>query len=342
LSQARKGEAVRILFIYKDLTTFVRDDLEILADAFQVTPFRMSGRIQPAGAIVSALRSHDAIFCWFASWHSLLPVLGAAAVGLPTLIAAGGYDTANLPEIAYGHQRGGLRKWVSGTILRKATRIIAASEYSRKEALEIAGVQAAKVSLIHHGFRDVPVPSLDKLTKERMALTIGNIDRKTLWRKGIEPFVRAGSLLPSVELYAVGRWHEDAIGHLRAHAAPNVHFSGYLPDDALRELRLRAKLYVQASMHEAFGMAVAESMLHYCVPVVTRAGALPEVVGEAGYYTQGNQPQDVAQAIGIALEASASMHVKARERVLDCFPFSKRKRKLVDTVREVMEGQRCT
>jgi len=331
----------RVLIVYKDLTSFVRDDLEILSGAFEVTPRRLKGRTPSLAQLFQDLRSHDALFCWFASWHSFLPVVVGAWMGLPSLVATGGYDTADLPAISYGHQRGGTRKWVSRAILKRATRLVAASEYSHQEIEAISSELASKVSVIYHGFKPRPVPPLESLRKEPLAITVGSIDRLTLWRKGIAPFVQAGSLLPDIDFYVVGRGERRALEHLRGMASPNVHFTGYLPEADLTALRLRARVYAQPSLHEAFGMAVAESMLHYCIPVVTRAGALPEVVGETGYYCESDRPEDIAQALRSALAAPASRARAARERVLDRFPFERRAEALVSLVEEVLSSRRA-
>ena len=58
----------------------------------------------------------------------------------------------------------------------------------------------------------------------------------------------------------------------------------------LNDYYRRASVYVQASAHEGFGLSVAEGMLAGCIPVTTRAGALPEVVGDVGIQVDGTGP----------------------------------------------------
>ena len=84
-------------------------------------------------------------------------------------------------------------------------------------------------------------------------------------------------------------------------------------------------------------MAVAEAMLAGCVPVVTRAGALPEVVGDTGVYVKSAEPGDVAAGVRRALELSAEARQRARERVLACFPLERRREGLQRIVAELLE-----
>jgi len=156
------------------------------------------------------------------------------------------------------------------------------------------------------------------------ALSVGNIDRSNLGRKGHEPFVRAAAFLPEAEFVLVGAWKDDAIDYLRRIATPNVSFTGRVDEKTLLDYYRRASVYVQASAHEGFGMSVAEAMLAGCIPVVTRAGALPEVVGEAGLYTRSQDPALLAQAIREALNEPDAARGRARQRILECFPLSKR------------------
>ncbi len=104
----------------------------------------------------------------------------------------------------------------------------------------------------------------------------------------------AAASLPDVRFVFVGRWHDDAIEELRAIAGDNVEFTGWLSDEDLHAIYRRASVYVQASRHEGFGLAVAEAMLAGCVPVVMNVTAMPEVVGDAGMLIDSQDPEAVA------------------------------------------------
>ncbi|ENO12280.1 GDP-D-mannose dehydratase [Thermoplasmatales archaeon SCGC AB-539-C06] len=94
----------------------------------------------------------------------------------------------------------------------------------------------------------------------------------------------------------------------------------------------RAKVYVQPSYHESFGIPAAEPMLCECIPVVTRRFALPEVVGEAGFYVPYGDEKATAEVIKKALNSPENFGGKARERIKKNFPLEKRERELVKIV----------
>jgi glycosyltransferase involved in cell wall biosynthesis len=66
-------------------------------------------------------------------------------------------------------------------------------------------------------------------------------------------------------------------------------------------------------------------MLAGCIPVTTRAGALPEVVGDVGFQVDGQDPAELAAAIADALECGDDARARARERALRCFPLAVRR-----------------
>src|SRR5262249_26310678 len=160
---------------------------------------------------------------------------------------------------------------------------------------------------------------------------VGNVELP-LERKGHESFVRAAAHLPDVEFVLVGTWRDDAARRLRAIATPNVTFTGWVENDRLLDYYRQASVYVQASAHEGFGLSVAEAMLGGCIPVVTRSGALPEVVGGAGIYLASNEPACVADGIRIALNLTDRARLVARQRILESFPLEKRARMLEQVI----------
>jgi glycosyltransferase involved in cell wall biosynthesis len=330
----------KVLFVHNQLTRFVRADLDLLRERHAVTE-RHEPRplaLRPL-AIRRAVRQHDLVFAWFASWHSLLPVLAARRLGVPSVAVVGGYDTARVPEANYGSQRGGLRRIVSRAVIRRATRLITNSEAAREEAVANAGADRDRITVLYHGVDPAPDGGAD--AREPLVLTVGNVWRENLLRKGLLPFVQAAAHLPGVRFVHAGRWCDDAIDDLRRAAGPNVQFRGFVSDDELFRLYARASVYVQASLHEGFGLSVAEAMSAGCVPVVTRAGSLPEVAGETGVYAESTDPAELARAVRRALELGGDRRRQARTRVVEMFSMGQRRTGLHELVESVLSPAGC-
>jgi glycosyltransferase involved in cell wall biosynthesis len=317
----------RILFACPSDASFIRVDRELLAERWPLTEWRQPGRVTNLFRLVPLLLRSDLVVGWWASWPTFWPVTLAWLLGKPSLLIIGGFDTAAMPEIGYGFQLGGPRRWLSRWVMRRATRLVTNSSYSRAEIERNIGFPPERVRVIHHGVPD-PYGELPQGERERMALTVGLVTRANLEIKGQRAFVEAAAQAPDVEFVLAGPWLDDAIEGLRRGAAPNVSFTGWLERSDLEALFRRASAYVQPSRHEGFGLAVAEAMLAGCVPVVTRAAALPEVVGDAGIQVESSDPATVAGGVRRALELDPPARARARERILTRFPVSRRREAL--------------
>jgi glycosyltransferase involved in cell wall biosynthesis len=325
---------VRLLYVHSRKASFVAIDREILAERFEIQDLYQPGRLPNLPRVIRGVAKADVVFGWFASWHTFLPVTLAWLLRKPSVMVIGGFDTANMPDISYGHQRGGLRRHGSRWIFRRATRLITNSSYSLSEIERNTRVPPERVTVVHHG---VPDPFGEEPgTKERIALTVGAIDRTTLVQKGQLPFVHAARQLPDVRFVFAGRWLDDAVEELRAIAPPNVEFTGWLSDGDLHAAYRSAAVYVQASRHEGFGLAVAEAMLAGCVPVVMNVTAMPEVVGDAGVLIDSQEPAAVADGIGRALAMGPGAAARARERILTTFPMERRREGILRVVDEAI------
>jgi glycosyltransferase involved in cell wall biosynthesis len=325
---------VRLLYVHSRKASFVAIDRDILAERFEIEDLYQPGRLPNLVKVIRGVLRADLVFGWFASWHTFFPITLAWLLRKPSVLIVGGFDTANMPDIAYGYQQGGLRRWASRWIMRRAGRLITNSSYSLSEIERNTPIEPSRVTVVHHG---VPDPFGDAAPeKERIALTVGAIDRGTLVQKGQLPFVQAARELPDVGFVFAGKWLDEAVEQLRAVAPPNVEFTGWLSDEDLHGLYRRAAVYVQASRHEGFGLAVAEAMLAGCVPVVVNATAMPEVVGDAGVLIESQQPQEVADGVRRALELGPDANRAARERILTSFPMASRRDGILRVVDEAL------
>jgi glycosyltransferase involved in cell wall biosynthesis len=77
--------------------------------------------------------------------------------------------------------------------------------------------------------------------------------------------------------------------------AERVRFTGFVPDDDLAYLLTRAYALVMPSLMEGFGLPAVEAMACGTPVVASTAGALPEVVGDAGVLVD---PMDVDAIAG--------------------------------------------
>jgi glycosyltransferase involved in cell wall biosynthesis len=335
---------MRVLYVYNDVTTFTKYDLDIVARDHDVREllFRRDG-LAWLRCGLQAFRDvwwSNAIFSWFGSFHSLLPFALGRVLGRKCVVIASGYDVACLPEIGYGNMSGGLRRLVGRAVFRLAHKVLAVSRATAREAVANARVDARKIEVIYHGVpRGEAGGEYDPSCKEEMVITVGMVERSNLTRKGHANFVEAARYLPDVPFVLIGAWKDDAIEKLKAMAPPNVRFTGWLTSEEVESYMRRASVYVQTSAHEAFGMAVAEAMLRGCVPVVSDRGALPEVVGDCGVIVRFGDAEATAAAIRAALPRREELARRAHDRVKSSFSLPARRRQLIDVLQRVCSNE---
>lgn len=326
-----------IFLVHNAFSRFVQLDCELLAKNYELTVrFEASLRKLNIIDLWRQVRKHDLVYCWFASWHAFFPVLFARLQRKPSVVVVGGYDVASVPQAGYGSQRGGFRRYLTRIVMNCATRLLPFSEAAGCEAVLKAGAASEKCSVIYLG-----VQSRDhrpEQPRQKMALSVGYINKENFLRKGLLPFVQASTLLPDVKFVHAGPCSDNSIEELRKAAGPNVSFLGFVSDDKLSDLFQQASVYVQASLHEGFGMSVAESMSAGCIPVTSQFGSLPEIVGDTGVYLADVTPQAVAEGIKAGLILSNETRVQAQKRVRDLFSLRERERRLKAVLDELLSS----
>lgn len=328
---------MKILVLFRKRFTFVKMDLDILKTKHEVRELKVEYGITNApntvNEYIQGVKWADIILSWFGGHHALIPFVLAKQYNRPCLIVASGYDVANVPEINYGHMRPGIRRPIGKSVFQMASQILAVSDFTVNEIKKNVAHNLKNVIRLYHG---LPYnPNEENHNKEKVVVTIGNVKQNNLKRKGLESFILSAHYLPDVQFILIGDWLDNSINNLKKIAPPNLNFTGFVKDAGDSDIVKSSKVYVQASYYESFGMSVAESMLHGCIPVVTNRGALSEVVGKTGFYVPFGDPEGLASGIQKALITDLEDSIRARQRIIDKFPLENRSRQLLEIVAEV-------
>jgi len=325
----------KIFFVSSSFPTFAKKDYGILHSKFNVRFVQyefnsLKSLLLLMPRIIVGVIWADISFSWFGSFHAFFTVLSSRILKKKSVVVAGGHDVAKIPEINYGLMNKKLWRFFPLFSFKNCDRILAVSQYTKNEVISNTNVNAEKVLVVRHGFDENKF--FPKKEKKNIAITVATMTSQTLDRKGIINFARTAKLLPNTKFYLIGKAEKDAIQKLRRNKSRNLFYKGFVSPEELVKIMQRAKVYVQISAHEGFGCSLAEAMLCECIPVVTACGAIPEVVGDAGYYVPYGDIEATAKTIERALKDGEAKGENARKRIEEEFPIEKRRKELIEVV----------
>lgn len=191
-------------------------------------------------------------------------------------------------------------------VLSRAAGVIAVSEATRQDAIDILGLPPDRIRTIHNGVADAYFEAQQPPPRRKpYALFVGTIEP----RKNVDRLLDAWESLPAAVLaeydllLAGGEgWHcEATVARLRA-ARAGVRWLGYYPEALLPELIRGATVLVYPSLYEGFGLPVAEAMACGTPCVTSSVSALPEIAGGAALFVNPESVEEIRHAILRLLE----------------------------------------
>lgn len=203
-----------------------------------------------------------------------------------------------------------LKNWTKWSV-KKAKKIIAISEFTKKDVVKTYGLDKDKVVVAYPGFKGkkkiktVGIGSLRQKYKIKgdYLLYLGTLKPS----KNIVGLIEAYRLLLKnnsklkAKLVIAGKkgWlYEEIFNKVKDLGLGNqVIFTGFVKDEEVPALIKEAKVFCIPSFWEGFGIPALEAM-ELGVPVVAgRAGSLPEVVGKGGLLVDPYSPLEIAKGI---------------------------------------------
>jgi glycosyltransferase involved in cell wall biosynthesis len=186
-------------------------------------------------------------------------------------------------------------------IVRIRPRLIFISQSSRAEFERLYGRSYSVAQVVYPGIRgEVSQGDLERLPgiETPFLLTVGSVGARKNQLRALDAFEESG-LVERGFSYVMCGGPEPGFEQVRSRVKGLrwAHLTGYASEAQLRWLYSQAEGFVLPSLLEGFGIPAAEAVFRGLVPLVTRGGALHEVVGDSAILVDAHCVSSIASGM---------------------------------------------
>ncbi|MCX6002449.1 MAG: glycosyltransferase family 4 protein [Chloroflexi bacterium] len=248
-------------------------------------------------------------------------------------------------------QSWGIRRWYSFAdtqikVAGQLSHFITDSKHSLQEITESFGLAADKFRIIYCGvdreiFREVP----GSVRPANRILVINSGDTPLKGLKYLLEAIAEIRRTKDIELVIVGEpmkngYTQGLIESLKL--SDCARYTGKIDTDKLVQHYSEATMLVVPSIYEGFGLPAAEAMACGAPVISTTAGALPEVVSDAGILVPPGDTRAIVEAIKTLLDDEnrrRQLGALGRERVARLFNWDTAAKETAEVYRDAIEKQ---
>ncbi|MCD6364472.1 MAG: glycosyltransferase family 4 protein [Planctomycetes bacterium] len=245
----------------------------------------------------------------FDVYHSLHHLMPPTA-GRPRILTVHDLRRYRLPELYPASKTGPFERAV-----RSADRLIAVSNSTRRDLIELLGIDGETIDVVYHGTphgfsprsRQANHETIAALSKRfgrpigGYAIVLGSPDRRKNLAATIRAFNRASRELgKDFCLLVVGNLAGDEdlqrtlVG---SRAGERIFITGPVEDSEYRRLLGAARMMLFLSLYEGFGLPLLEAMACGVPLIASNVSSVPEIVGEAGLLVDPTDETQIARKI---------------------------------------------
>jgi glycosyltransferase involved in cell wall biosynthesis len=244
-----------------------------------------------------------------------------------------------------------------GRTLKEARRVITVSRISFSALSAYAGVDAAKVRVIHNGVAERFRPETSRETLLAVRRRYGLPEKYVFWVGNFRPeknlaflvqaWARVQKRLPeSLPLVLAGAQTGEfpkIKKEVNRHGIEGtVLFPGFIRDDDLPMVYSAAKVFVFPSLYEGFGLPPLEAMACGTPCVVSNSSSLPEVTGSAALLFNPTSLDDFEECM-LRVLTQPDLHERLQKEGLRqsaLFPWSKAAEETLRVYQAVLDETR--
>ena len=284
------------------------------------------------------VKKYDLDLFFFPAIYSYFPILNRVKVA----VTIHDIIPVSFPESVFPNKKlstfWNMKQYLA---LRQADAIVTVSNHSKQEILRHLSVPESKIHVLTEGpGADFKVLARDSKMEEILRQYELDLNsRYLLYVGGISPHKNLGTLVDvysqlisepgfsDLRLILVGDYEKDSFFSAYPLLKQKVEdlglqekvlFTGFVDDKNLAVLYNGATLFVLPSLMEGFGLPAVEAMACGAPVAASRAGSLPELIGDAGCLFDPRNPSEILGTIKQVLSNSIfqqQLRKKGMERV---------------------------
>lgn len=210
--------------------------------------------------------------------------------------------------------------------VRRADHVIAVSEATKADLVELYGTPPEKISVVAHGvdprFRPDHPPEAIAAVRQKyglpddlLVLTVGTMQPRKNHRRLVQAFGRIKERSAVLVIAGGKGWDYEAVEAEAARLGDRVIFTGFVDEADLPALYASAAVFAYPALYEGFGLPPLEAMASGVPVLAANTSSLPEVVGGAGLLVDPIDVGEIAAALDNLL-GDAVLRDTLRERGL--------------------------
>ena len=192
-------------------------------------------------------------------------------------------------------------------VCRAADRLIAISENTKRDMVNLWGMDESKIDVVYHGMMWPaglqPKSALLPFTGDYL-LYVG--DRWAKYKnfeefiRGVAPLLHRYGLHLICTGYAFAPYEKEL---LKSYGIDNITYSVMVDEGTLLGLYKNAVCFIFPSQYEGFGIPILEAFRAECPVLLSRASCFPEIAGDAAEYFEVGRPDSLTSSLAEILDS---------------------------------------
>ena len=236
-------------------------------------------------------------------------------------------------DVTIGHKK---------EVITKANRIIAISENTKKDIIDIFHIDPNKIDVIYHSTSMKPHTGKNRLQlPENYILFVGDRTPYKNFDRFMEAFSQLRKKDPSLyAVYTGSRLNKEGQQKLKDLGVLEYTLHIKASDKALSELYSRALLFVYPSLYEGFGIPILEAYACHCPVALSNTSCFPEIAGEAAVYFDPYSVDSMAEAIGQVIYNASKRNelIHLGDKRLERYSWEEAAKKTEETYRKALQA----